>query len=160
MPFLIFSILIGLNVILISMRLTMSLAAFGVTLGTSEYVLDAKTHEIISIIGNYTYDDGTAFGSVTDVIYDAEEPERVQTFLEYDNQTENLRSVTLVSNPGVENEKTESVQVPKGVIVGFRYDVDDGYDFHLYTDAACTENYDPYKDTDSDLTIYIKWIIG
>ena len=27
----------------------------------------------------------------------------------------------------------------------------------FYTDAACTENYDPYADTDSDLTIYVKW---
>ena len=81
----------------------------------------------------------------------------VKTFLEYDNQTENLRNITVVSNPGIENEKIESVQVPKGLIVGFRYDEDSEYEFEVYTDAACTELYDPYADTDSDLTIYVKW---
>ena len=33
----------------------------------------------------------------------------------------------------------------------------DGAQFSVYTDAACTEAYDPYADTDSDLTIYVKW---
>ena len=56
-----------------------------------------------------------------------------------------------------ENEKTESIQVLKGLIAGFRYDGEAAYEFKLYTDAACTEAYDPYKDTDSDLTIYVKW---
>jgi hypothetical protein len=28
----------------------------------------------------------------------------------------------------------------------------------FYTDAACTESYDPYVNTDSDLTIYVKWV--
>ena len=27
----------------------------------------------------------------------------------------------------------------------------------FYTDAACTKGYDPFADTDSDLTVYIKW---
>lgn len=31
------------------------------------------------------------------------------------------------------------------------------YAAEFYTDAACTEAYDPYADTDSDLTIYVKW---
>ena len=47
--------------------------------------------------------------------------------------------------------------MPKGLIIGFRYDEDDASEFHLYTDAACTESYDFYADTDSDLTVYIKW---
>ena len=134
-----------------------ALAELGVTSAKFEYVLDAKTREMISVISDYTYDDETAFGSVTEVTYDTEEPEMVKTFLEYDNQTENLRNITVVSNPGIENEKIESVQVPKGLIIGFRYDEDDASEFHLYTDAACTELYDPYGDTDSDITIYVKW---
>jgi hypothetical protein len=133
------------------------LAELGVASAKFEYVLDAKTREIISVISDYTYDDETTFGSVTEVTCDTEEPEMVKTFLKYDNQTENLRNITVVSNPGTENEKIESVRVPKGLIIGFRYDEDDVSEFHLYTDAACTENYDPYGDTDSDLTIYVKW---
>ena len=128
-----------------------------VILSAENNVLNAKTREILSVIGDYTYDDETAFGAVTEVAYDTEEPEMVKTFLEYDNQMENLRNITVVSNPGIENEKIESVQVPKGLIIGFRYDEDDAPEFHLYTDAACTESYDPYVDTDSDLTIYVKW---
>ena len=132
-------------------------AELGVTSAKFEYVLDAKTREMISVISDYTYDDETAFGSVTEVTYDTEEPEMVKTFLEYDNQKENLRNITVVSNPGIENEKIESVQVPKGLIIGFRYDEDDASEFHLYTDAACTELYNPYGDTDSDITINVKW---
>ena len=134
-----------------------ALAELGVTSAQFEYILDAKTREMISLISDYTLDDGTAFGSVIEVTYDTEEPEMVKTFLEYDNQTENLRSITVVSNPGIENEKIESVQVPKGLIIGFRYDEDDTSEFHLYIDAACTEPYDPYMNTDSDLTLYVKW---
>ena len=134
-----------------------TLAELGVTSAQFEYVLDAKTREMISLISDYTLDDGTAFGSVIEVTYDTEEPEMVKTFLEYDNQTENLRNITVVSNPGIENEKIESVQVPKGLIIGFRYDEDDTSEFHLYIDAACTEPYDPYMNTDSDLTLYVKW---
>ena len=29
----------------------------------------------------------------------------------------------------------------------------------FYTDADCTEAYDPFADTDSDLTVYVKWAI-
>ena len=134
-----------------------ALAEFGMASAKSEYALDAKTREIISVISDFTYDDGTAFGSLTEVTYDAEVPELLKTFMEYENQTENLRNVTVVSNPGIENEKTESVQVPKGLIIGFEYDDALAYVPEFYTDAACTESYDPYADTDSDLTIYVKW---
>ena len=134
-----------------------ALAELGVTSAQFEYILDAKTREMISLISDYTFDDGTAFGSAIEVAYDTEEPEMVKTFLEYDNQTENLRNITVVSNPGIENEKIESVQVSKGLIIGFRYDEDDTSEFHLYIDAACTEPYDPYMNTDSDLTLYVKW---
>ena len=134
-----------------------ALAEFGMASAKSEYALDAKTREIISVISDYTYDDEMAFSSVTEVTYDTEEPEMLKTFLEYENRTENLRNVTVVSNPGIENEKTESVQVPKGLIIGFEYDDALAYVPEFYTDAACTESYDPFADTDADLTVYVKW---
>jgi hypothetical protein len=131
----------------------------GMTYAKFEYVLDAESRKIISCTCNYAFDDGSSFVSSVEVSYDAEMPERVKTFLKYAEQTEDLRNVTVVSNPGADNEKTESVQVPKGLIVGFRYDEEDEYGFDLYVDAACTESYDPYVNTDSDLTIYVKWSV-
>ena len=73
------------------------------------------------------------------------------------NQTENLRNVTVVSNPGTDKEESKSIQAPKGLIIGFEYD--DGLEYApgFYTDAACTKAYDPFANTDSDLTIYVKW---
>lgn len=134
------------------------LAEDGVTSGKIEFVLDAKTHEILSLNSGYTFEDGTDYNTGTKVTYDAEAPEALKTFLAYVNQTENLRNVTVVSNPGTDKEETKSIQAPKGLIIGFEYDDETGYTAEFYTDAACTENYDPYADTDSDLTIYVKWI--
>ena len=129
----------------------------GLTSGKTEYVLDAKTHELISVITDYTYEDGTAFQVATEVTYDAEAPEMLEVFLKYVNQTEDLRNVTVVSNPGTEKEVSQSFQIPKGLIIGFTWD--DAFEdkVELCTDAACTEAYDPYADTESDLTIYVKW---
>ena len=130
---------------------------FGVTSAKFEYVLDAKTREIISLTGDYTYDDGDAFHVITEVTYDADVPEMLQTILAYENQTENLRNVTIVSNPGTEKEESKSIQVAKGLIFGLEFDDSFADAVEFYTDAACTESYDPYVNTDSDLTIYIKW---
>ena len=132
-------------------------AEFGVTAGKYEYVLDAKTREMISISIEYTYNDGSVSTSITELSYDAEEPEKLGELLGYVNQTENLRNITVVSNPGTEKEERKSIQAPKGLIIGFEFD--DGFEDKVafYTDAACTVAYDPYANTDSDLTVYIKW---
>ena len=94
---------------------------------------------------------------ITEVTYDAETPENLKAFLGYVNQMENLRTVTVISNPGTDKEESKSIQAPKGLIAGFQYDEDLESVAEFYTDAACTKSYDPYADTDSDLTIYIKW---
>ena len=134
-----------------------ALAESSVTAGKFEYVLDAKSREMISIISDCTYDDGSALNAITEMTYDAEVPEMLKEFLEYENQTENLRNVTVVSNPGAEKEESKSIQAPKGLIIGFEFD--DAFEGKagFYTDAACTEDYDPFADIDSDLTIYVKW---
>ena len=141
----------------LSQKAIEDMAEFGVTSAKFEYVLDAKTREIISLNSDYTYDDGMAFSVVTEVTYDADVPEMLQTILAYENQTENLRNVTIVSNPGTEKEESKNIQVPKGLIVGLEFDDAFADAVEFYTDAACTESYDPYVNTDSDLTIYIKW---
>ena len=129
----------------------------GVTAGKFGYVLDAKSREIISLTGDYTYDNGETHHLASEVIYDAEAPEMVKTFLKYDSQTENLRNVTVVTNPGTEKEVRQNFQIPKGLVIGFTWD--DAFEdkVGLYIDAACTESYDAYANTDSDLTIYIVW---
>lgn len=142
----------------LSQKILESMAEFGVTSGNFEYVLDAKTREILSIEGNYTYNDDSTHQMTSEISYDAEVPEMVKTFLEYENQTENLRTITVVTNPGTDKEVSQSVQVPKDLLVGLRYYEDSEYTFEVYTDAACTEAYDPYADTASDLTIYVKWV--
>ena len=141
----------------LSQKAIEEMAEFGVTSAKYEYVLDAKTREIISLTSDYTYDDGDAFHVITEVTYDADVPEMLQTILAYENQTEDLRNVTIVSNPGTEKEVSQKFQIPKGLIIGFTWD--DAFEdkIELYTDAACTESYDPYVNTDSDITIYVKW---
>ena len=142
----------------LSQKILESLSEFGVTSGYFEYVRDAKTREILSIEGNYTYNDDSTLQMTSEISYDAEVPEMVNTFLEYENQTENLRTITVVTNPGTDKEVSQSVQVPKDLLVGLRYYEDSEYTFEVYTDAACTEAYDPYADVASDLTIYVKWV--
>ena len=66
-------------------------------------------------------------------------------------------SVTLVSNPGTDKEESKSIQAPRDLIIGVEYGDDLEYAVELYTDAAWTVEYDPYADTNSDLTIYVKW---
>ena len=133
------------------------MAEFGVIAGKCEYVLDAKNREIISISTEFTYNDGGVVTSIAEISYDAEEPEMLGEFLGYVDQTEDLRNVTVVSNHGTDKEERKSIQAPKGLIIGFQYGEDLGCAAEFYTDAACTESYDPYADTNSDLTIYVKW---
>ena len=141
----------------LNQKILETLAEDGVIAGKFEYVLDAKTREMIAISGDYTYEGDTHYLMNTEIIYDTEASEMVKTFLEYANQTEKLRNITVVTNPGTEKEVSQSVQAPKGLIIGLRYDEYTAYVFEPYIDAACTESYDPYADIDSDLTIYVKW---
>ena len=135
-----------------------ALADFGVTSGRFEYVLDAKTREIISVLSSYTFADGSVSDSVIEMSYDVEIPETLKEFLEHVNSTEDLRNVTIVINPGTDKEEIKSIQAPKGMVIGFEFDIVTGYEIEFYTDAACTEAYDPYAGTDSDITIYVKWV--
>ena len=84
-------------------------------------------------------------------------PEGMEPFLAYAKETENMRTVTIVSNPGTENEKTESIQVPIGLQVGFSPDFFVEKNFTLYADAACTQTVEEELDVNTDLTVYIKW---
>lgn len=134
-----------------------NMAELGVSDCKNEYVLDAETYVLISVIRDYTFEDGTAFQSSAEVTYDAEVPEMIDEFMKYANQTEDLRKVTVISNPDMDKEVSQDFQIPKGLIVGFTYGDDFVDQVEFYTDAACTEAFDPYTDAESDLTVYVKW---
>ena len=133
--------------------------AQGWILGEEDTVLDAKTREVIFEKASYTkIETGETYEGATYIIYDGDIPESMKKFVEYDKQTDNLRIVTIVSNPGAENEKTESIQVPKGLQVAISdlADVEEPL-YTLYADAACTQTFEGEWDVNSDITIYVKW---
>jgi hypothetical protein len=121
------------------------------------YTIDATTREMVSVKTAYTFTDGTAEEGVVTIIRDTEMPEGMKKFVEYDQESENLRTVTIVSNPGTENEKTESIQIAKGLqfSVSSNFDVEEN--FGIYTDAACTQPFEVETDLNADLTVYVKW---
>ena len=129
----------------------------GVVSCVETYTIDVETREMTSVKTVYTYEDGTVEEGVVTIIRDAEAPEGMKAFLEYAQETENMRTVTIVSNPGAENEKTESIQAPKGLQVAISADFFAEEPFTLYADAACTQTFDEDWDVNSDLTIYVKW---
>ena len=121
-----------------------------------ELVLDAKTREFISVKGIFCYET-EVYENVTTFIFDAEIPENMKKFVECDRQTTDMRTITVVTNPGAENEKIESVQSPKGMKAGLMPD-SEYYDrkFTMYADEACTQVFGT-PDVNSDVTVYIKW---
>ena len=121
------------------------------------YTLDAKTREMTAIKTVYTYKDGTVEEGIIAITRDVETPKGAVPFLAYEQETENLRTVTFVSNPGTENEKTESIQAPKGLLVVFSPNWDVEKTFTMYADAACTQVIEEDLDINSDVTVYIKW---
>ena len=121
------------------------------------YTLDAKTREMTSVKTVYTYEDGTVEEGIVTITRDVEAPEGMNPFLAYEQETENMRTVTIVSNPGTENEKTESIQVPKGLQVSFSPDLETEENLTLYADAACTQTFEKELDVNADLTVYVKW---
>jgi hypothetical protein len=131
--------------------------AEGLVACSCEYVLDAKTRELISASIVDTYDDGEVYHGTVEFIYDGELPGRGKELLNYANQTENLRTITVVSNPGTTEENIRSVQVVKGVLVVPYTESSVEEDFCVYSDAACTQDYDFSEGDTSDVTIYVKW---
>jgi hypothetical protein len=121
------------------------------------YTLDAQTREMTAVKTVYTYKDGTVEEGVATITRDVEAPEGAKPFFAYENETENLRTVTIVSNPGAENEKTETIKAPKGLAVGFAFEWKNEKTFTMYADAACTQVIEEDPDVNSDLTVYIKW---
>ena len=124
---------------------------------TETYTLDAKTLEMTSIKTVYTYKDGSVEEGIVTITRDVEAPEGAKPFIAYDQETENLSTVTIVSNPGTENEKTDSIKVAKDLYLSLSPDWDVEEEFNVYADADCTQSIEEALYTNSDITVYIKW---
>lgn len=130
----------------------------GWTIIGEDSVLDAETLNVISGKGSYTnIETGETFEGTMTVFYNAEMPEGMKKLVEFDTQTENLRTFTIVTNPGAENEKTEIVKAPKGLQIALSADLDVERSYTLYDDASCTNIREEDWDTESDVTVYVKW---
>lgn len=116
---------------------------------TCEYVLDAKTRHVVSAVFTSTYEDGVPYTLSSAFTYDLPAPAEAQPFIDYDKQTDDLRTITLIFHPGEAGEVTERVQSPRGVKLILEGDI------RLYTDAACTIPYDGNDDLHADMTFYI-----
>ena len=134
-----------------------AMKAEGVTVGEEEYVLDANTRELISVKSVFFNEAEEENEGAIYFTYDVEIPKGMEKLMEYAQQTENMRTITIISNPGTDTEKTESVQVPKGVVAGLEADMSTDKAFILYTDATCTQIFKEAPDVNSDVTVYIKW---
>lgn len=134
-----------------------AMKAEGWTLGEEEYVIDAKTREVISVKSIFINEAGEEYEGAIHFDYNAEIPEGMEKLMEYAQQTENMRTITIVSNPGTDSEKTESVQVPKGLVAGLEADMSTDKSFTLYADADCTQLIEGELDVNSNVTVYIKW---
>ena len=122
----------------------------------SEYLLDERTYALISAKGTLLYGENETLEVSMDCTYNAEAPEEIKAFQEYANQTEDLRTITLVFHSGTQQEKAEIIQAPKGLSVGLGLPVNATEVFSIYADAACTIPYQSNGDYTSDATIYIK----
>lgn len=134
-----------------------AMKAEGVTVVEEEYVLDANTRELISVKSVFFNEAEEENEGAIYFTYDVEIPKGMEKLMEYAQQTENMRTITIISNPGTDTEKIESVQVPKGVVAGLEADMNTDKAFTLYTDAACTQIFKEAPDVNSDVTVYIKW---
>ena len=120
---------------------------------SAAYVLDAETFTLLSLDETLVAPDGSTRPYVTATIeYDVERPELAQTMYEHSTAIENLRQVTLTTDPDTENEETFSVQVPKGD--GVVIYLPEGYD-GIFTDRACTKEEESPIDRNADATLYM-----
>ena len=130
----------------------------GLISNSLEYVMDAKTLTPIQSGGVLNYDDGPNFKYDFTCTYDEDLPAELQGFLALDQQTEDLRTITLVFHSETGEETTASVQFPKGLPTGLTTIYGEIDEFEIYADAACTEPLVNSGDYTIDTTIHVKWI--
>ena len=132
-----------------------SLGIEGLVAFEDTYILN-ENREVTLVNTVYTFEDGTVEEYTVSIERDIAPPEGAKPFLEFEEAGGDLRTVTIVSHPGTENEKTEYIQAPKGLLVMFSMDWDVQGTYEMYADAACTELISG-SNPDADITVYVKW---
>ena len=118
-----------------------------------KYVADTETYEIQEYFEYIEKADGTRkLIRESKLSYDGEKYE-VSEELKAQLDSGDTRTVTLIADPGTDNEKEYSVSVCKGGIV--QIILGEGYST-FYSDEACTQVYEGIADRENDKTLYTK----
>lgn len=123
--------------------------------GYCEFVYEVDMQDLCLLGGSYTdyAPDGTIlYEMVWNVAYDVERPAQAQEMFDRMNPKEDYRTVTIVAEPGAENETVYSVNTARGDSACIYYSLD--YKA-FYTDPECTQVYEGGADTTQDLTLYV-----
>lgn len=126
------------------------------------YTADAATHALLSVEETFLHADGTETAFSTYVMtHNTEVPADVDDLLAHlvMEETDALRTVTVVFDPNTEAETTYVMQVPLGD--GVTFIMPDAYlDAPVYLDADCTVVYEGGASYFEDLTLYIPAIVS
>ena len=119
-----------------------------------EYRVAGDDYRLLSAVQTNTFADGTTSSITVSAAYNVERLEKAQELYDKLTQTEDVRTVTLVLDPGTPEEASYSVTVPKG---GDRVApiYPEEYGAELYLDAECTQVFDGATDYNTDMTLYL-----
>ena len=118
------------------------------------YVIDAQDYEIYRLVGMGQFADGS-----THIYMEVNREEHVEEYMIPDGIAEILscketRSITLIENPGTDQEKTNTYQVPRGFLCQLALPIE--YDPMLYADASFTKAFESNGDYTVDVIGYIR----
>lgn len=123
----------------------------------NEYVLDKKTLEVQKVSAfKCMENEKPAEVNTCEVNYDEEEPLEVQEFYETMQDTQKMRTITIVLEPGSIAEQSFERRVERGE--DFYMDLPDDY-YEVYTDKEMTRNFTGSTDKETDLTLYTRKLL-
>lgn len=119
----------------------------------STYIVDADTYIAENIVEYFCYPDGSkeAMSEMT-IALNESMPEKAAELMKRLEDNENSRKATLILYPDTENERSFTMNCPKGERARFRVPEE----CQIYTDRECTVLYDDSADNNSDITVYAK----
>ena len=133
-----------------------SLLAYGEEIegGYCEYIYEVDPEQLFLLGGSYTSYTPEGVASIYTtwhVEYDVERPAQAQELLERVNPQQDYRTVTIVLDPGTENETVCLARTCRGdyaeIHLGEEYST-------LYSDAECTQPFAGGSDPSKDITLY------
>ena len=118
------------------------------------YTLNASDYAMLSESTTLLHADGSREALDSAVItYGADRPAQADALLERKAATENIRTGTVILDPGTPEERSLTVTAVKGDYVYFT--LPDGYET-VYDDPACTVEFEGSSDRTQDFVMYSK----